>query len=46
MTLIIGVVCRDGVVVGGDRLYVKIRATSIKSFSSKLYSYEFGDGRG
>jgi len=45
VTLIIGVSCKNGIVIGGDRLVVKIRATELKSFEHKLVTYTFGDGR-
>lgn len=45
MTLVIGIRCKDGVIVGADRLSIKIRATRIKSYISKVTSFNFPDGR-
>ena len=45
MTLVIGVLCNDGIVIGGDRLLVKFRATDLKTYANKITTYQFGDGR-
>lgn len=45
MTLVIGLKCSNGIVIGADRMGVKFRATAIKSYWSKVFTSNFGDGR-
>ena len=45
MTLVIGIQCNNGVVIGADRLVAKLRGTEIKDFETKIVTYSFGDGR-
>ena len=45
MTLIIGLVCKNGVAIGADKLETLFRATYLKRPTRKIYEFNLGDER-